>query len=418
MDTSNPQQNKAVSSKNRIVKVLLQLGLSLLVLGCSFALATYYLKTSPKAKPRKRTPRPPLVQVENVRFSSPNYTIEGMGTVIGSEEVDLTPRVSGEVISISDQLMPGGLFQQHSLLLQIDARDYELTLLQLKSELAKAQSDLDLEMGNQRIALKEFELLGQQVSETEKKLMLRMPQLGIAKANLNGVKARLKKVELDLSRTSVAAPFNAVILEKKVAVGSRVTPSTMLAKLVGTDSFWVKITVPVDQLQWFTIPSNKAQDGSAVKIFPGSKVGPHSYRSGKIIRLGAGLEQDGRMAQVYAEVKDPLCLLPANNKLPKLLLDSFVRAEIKGHQFSEIAVIAREQLRTDGAVWLLDENNRLEIRKVEVAASTRDKVYITSGLSASDRIITSQLASPVAGTGLRVMGSETEVGARSGEGRQ
>lgn len=403
MDREASTRHHKKPEHKRLVSIFLQILFSLVILGCSIALATYYLKTSPKAKPRKRTPRPPLVKVSKVSIGSHIYTIESMGLIIGAEVLDLNPRVSGEIINTSKEFIPGGHFAEGAPLMEIDPTDYELSLLQLQSEFAKTQSDFDLEMGNQLIARKEFELLGQEVSKTEKKLMLRMPQLGIAKANLEAMKAKLQQAKLNLARTVITAPINSVILEKKVGTGSRVSPSTTLARLAGTDKFWIRLTVAVDQLEWLNIPTNSSQAGSAVRIYPQSKKGADMRRIGHLIRLGPGLEQDGRMAQLYAEVIDPLCLQRENEQLPKLLLDSFVRAEIEGREFTDTVVIARNHLRANDQVWLLNPENRLEKRDVDVIARTRDKIFIASGLTPNDRLIVSAISNPTEGTVLKVM---------------
>lgn len=396
--------NRTTPVRNKLLKGLFQLVFSLVVLGCAYGLANYYLSTSPKAKPRKRPSPPTQVQVEKIAFSKEQITLQAMGTVTGAEEIDLKPRVSGEIVSISPSFIPGSYFLKDASLLKIDPTDYELNILQLKSEAAKAQSDHDLEMGNQRIAKKEFEILGQQVTDLEKRLMLREPQLGITQANRDAIEARLKQAEIDLARTEVTAPFNAVILEKMVGTGSRITPASTLAKITGTDSFWVTITLPVHQLKWIDIPTDSPATGSVIRAFPQRGNGPHSYREGRILRLGAGLEKDGRMALLYGEIKDPLCLLPENRNKPKLLLDSFVRVEIDGRQLPDVAVVSRDHLHDNNQIWLMDKNDKLEIRTVEILAKTKDKVFIETGLQQGERIITSPLANPTEGIQLRTKG--------------
>lgn len=405
MSTDESAGPENAPASKRFLKLFLQLFFSILILACSFTLANYYLNSSPKAKPKKKAPRPPLVQVMEVHFANHHFEVEAMGTIVGAEQIDLKPRISGEVTKLSPELIPGGFFALGTPLLNIDPTDYELNILQLRSEVAKARSDQDLEMGNQRIAQKEYEILNQEVSAVEKRLMLRVPQLGIAQANLDAVKAKLKRAEIDLLRTEVTTPFNAVILDKMVGVGSRVSPTTPLARLVGTDSFWVRMTVPVDQLQRFDIPANISEKGSPVHIYPQNKNGFDRFRTGRILRLGANLEQDGRMALIYAEVKDPLCLLPENKGKTKLLLGSFVRVTIEGKELTEVASVSRDHFHTNDEVWILNKENRLEIRKVDIAARTRESIFVKGGLKQGEKIITTTLSSPIEGSLLQVVSS-------------
>lgn len=425
-DTSAPEKDQ---NKNRLVSVLLQLLLSIVVLGAGVALATYFLKTGPEAKPRKREPSPPLVEVTTLGYRHHQLLVTGMGTVLASKEINLTPGVGGEIIEMSEILVPGGFFASGEHLLSIDPVDYKLEILLLKSELARAQSDLGLEMGNQNIARKEYEILGQEVSEAEKKLMLREPQLEAQKATLQGLQARLALAELQLKRTKVAAPFNGVVLSRSVNLGTRVGESTVLGKLVGTDEFWLKLAIPVDQLRWIIFPGDVSPQGSEVRIFLQGKRNGSSLRTGRVFRLAADLEEQGRMAIVYVAVKDPLCLLPENSDKQKLLLGSFVRADIAGTTLSSVVPINRDHLRDGNTIWLMKDDNTLEIRPVDIAARTSTQVLIERGIEEGEKLIVSGLSAPVSGTPVKLLKKRKNVqrgslpptgkaGATHGEGHQ
>ena len=390
--------------KKRAVTVIVQILFSVAILGCGVALATYFLRTGPEAKPRKAKSSPPLVQVTPVNYGSHRLTLNGMGTVLAAKEINLTPGVGGEIIAISDNMVPGGFFTKDETLVTIDPIDYKLAIMRLQSEVAKAQNDLELEMGNQRIARKEYEILGQEVSKIEKKLMLRDPQLGITKATLQGVKATLAQAELNLKRTQVHAPFNGVVLSRSVNFGTRVTESTVLARLVGTDEFWLKLAIPTDQLRWIIFPSPKGgREGSKVRIILQAKENGGSIRTGRIIRLAADVEDKGRMAAVYVAVKDPLCQQPENSDKPKLLLGSFVRAEIEGTELSSVVPINRDYLRENNSIWLMKDDNTLEIREVNIVAKTKDQVLVGSGLENGELLIVSGLSSPIAGSPVQLL---------------
>ncbi len=402
MKPEKPPTAKESSNKNRLVTVLLQLLLSIAVLGGGVALSTYFLKTGPEAKPRKRQPSPPLVQVTTLQHLPHQLQITGMGTILAAKEINLTSGVGGEIVEMSNLLVPGGFFSKNEPLVSIDPIDYKFAILQLESEVAKARSDLELEMGNQYISRKEYEILGQEVSEAERKLMLREPQLETKKATLQGIQARLAQAELNLTRTKVTAPFNGVVLSRSINLGTRVSESTVLGKLVGTDEFWLKLAIPVTQLKWIVFPNDISKQGSEVKIFLQGKT-EGIFRTGRVVRLAADLEDQGRMAAVYVAVKDPLSLLPENEEKPRLLLGSFVQADIAGTTLTSVVPINRDHLRDGNSVWLLKDDNTLEIRVIEIAARTRDQVLIRSGITDGEKLIISGLSAPVPGTPVKVI---------------
>jgi len=393
---------KVQKRKNRIIPILLQLFFSLVVLGCGAAIATYYIKTAPQAKPRKRVANILTVQVESVKYGLHQILINAMGTIVPAQEITLTSQVKGEIVAINENLIPGSFINKGEPLLKIDPTDYKLIVLQQSSDVARVESDLALEMGNQLIARKEFEILGEKTSESEKRLILRTPQLDQKKATLKGARARLKLAELDLARTRVIAPFNTVILSRSVNIGSQISTTTPLARLAGTDEFWLKLPVPLKQLQWIDIPGTGPSSGSKVKISVYQDPSNHGFRIGRIVRLAADLEEQGRMAILYVSIKDPLCRLTQNSHKTKLLIGSYVKAEIEGIQLKSAVAVKRNHLYNSDTLWLLSENNTLTPRKIDISFKNRDYAFISSGLHDGEKIITSPLSAPVKGTSAKL----------------
>ncbi len=116
--------------KKRSITILLQLLLSAALLGGGVVLATHFMNTGPEAKRQKREPSPPLVQVTEVHHGTHRLIINGMGTVLAAKEINLTPGVGGEIIAISDNMVPGGFFTKGETLVTIDPVDYELAVVQ------------------------------------------------------------------------------------------------------------------------------------------------------------------------------------------------------------------------------------------------------------------------------------------------
>ena len=369
------------------------------------------IQTAPHAKPRPPVRTAAMVETTPVSYSSENTTLTAMGTVCPALEVELKPRVSGEVISIGGNLLPGGLFRAGQTLLKLDPTDYRLAVRRLKSDAAKARADVKLEQGNQSIAQREYQLLGQVVADGDRELMLRKPQLDTVLASVEAVKAELEAAELDLSRTTVTAPFNGVVKTRNVNVGSRVNETTTLACLVGTDEYWIEVSVPVNQLRWIRIPRRDGEPGSVVKVYNQAAWGKDVCREGTVIRLAADLEEQGRMARLLVSVTDPLSLTPDHTGKPVLLIGSYVRLEIQGIELDSVVAVDRSLLRDGTRVWIMSPEGTLDIRPVEICFRDRNRVMISGGLSEGERLVTSTLSTPVHGMELRtsedIRGSET-----------
>ncbi len=402
--------------EKKTLNTILQLVLSLVVLICGVVLAMWLLQTSPKAKPQKKGQNGVLVEVNTLTAVSERIHLSALGTVQPALEVKLHARVSGEILAMSENVIPGGYVKKGEVLFQLDPIDYEIIAKQLASQVQKAEYDLELERGNQLVARKEFELLGEKVRPEEKNLILRQPQLKILTAALETARAKYEKVQLDIARTSVKAPFNGVIQSRSVNIGSQITVSTPLVTLVGTDEFWVAVALPVRKLRWLMVPGDNNGRSSSVTITSDSNWGEGVARKGQVVRLAADLEEKGRMAKLLVSVKDPLLLQGEEADAPPLLIGSYVQVEIAGKQLKNAVMISRKHLRDGNAVWLMDAAKTLKIRRVDILYKDHDRVYIT-GVREGEKIIISDLSVAVEGMVVRLQGDKKISEIRTGEGR-
>lgn len=386
--------------------IFLRIALPLVAIGIGLFVSMWLMKTGPEAKPRTKNRNAALVNVQAVEYQARQIQISAMGTVRPKQEVHLKPQVNGEIVAMNDEFLPGGLFNDGGVLLQIDDTDYRLMVKQLASEVAKAEAELQLEQGNQLVALKELELLGESVSDEERFLMLRQPQLENLRAALSVAESRLEQARINLQRTEIHAPFNAIVYSRDVNLGTRVTSASDLAMLVGTDAYWVEVSVPVSRLRWIDIPQSRSEQGALVRVYDQAAWGDGAYRTGQVVRLSAALEEKGRMARLLVEIPDPQALKKDNSRKPRLLLNSYVRVEIEGQEIASTAAITRDLLRDNDTVWVMDEDNRLDIRKVDIAFRGEEEIYLTAGIESGERLITSLLPTPVQGMPLRLPGDQ------------
>jgi len=344
--------------------------------------------TAPKASKNKPPRMATLVETRALKNSNETVVLELTGTVVPAEAVILSARVGGEIVSMSADFIDGGLLEKGAAILKIDPVDYRLARAETKSKLETARSAYKMELGRQDVAQREWELLKtNDATEQEKELALRIPQLGASKAALEAAEATFKKANLNLSRTQVSAPFNAIVLSRDVNIGSQATASSgRLASLAGTDAYWIKVSIAVDRLSWLDIP------GSEVKVLSSSG----AVREGRVIKLLGNLEEKGRMARLLVEVKDPLCLLPENSDKKPLLIGEFIRAKVSGRVLENVYSIPRNALHDDRFIWIA-QNDKLDIREIEVLWRDAQQVLVRDGLADGDQLIVSDMTTPIQG---------------------
>ena len=385
----------------RLIRRTLKVALPVAILLGGAGLAFGLIETGPTAERKPPTRQAKLVEVEPVQIGRRTITIEAMGTVQPNREVELRPQVGGQVIWLSDEYEPGGVLAKGDRLLKLDPRDYELVVRQKKAEVAKAESELKIEEGQQSIAKREYELLGKDIAPADSSLVLRRPQLASVEADLATAKAALAQAQLDLARTEVTVPFNAVVQSRDVNLGTQVTSSTTVATLTGTDSFLIEVAVPVDQLKWLKIPRTAEEEGSRVRIYNETAWGPKAFREGRVLRLVSQLESEGRLALLLVAVDDPLALEAENSGKPVLLIDTYVRAVIEGVEVGPVAVLDRRLVHDGNKVWLMTTDNRLETREIDVLYKGSSEILATDGLQEGENLVTTVLSAPVDGMALR-----------------
>jgi RND family efflux transporter MFP subunit len=382
-------------------RVFLNIVLSLAVIGAGIAGAAYITKTAPKAQRRSPQKMTPLVQVVRVQPETREVMVSAMGTVIPAHEIVLESQVAGEIVAIHPEFTDGGFLEKGAEVLRIDPQDYSLALTLAQARVKDAESKLKLLEEEAAAARDEWRNLYQvrQKDDSEPPpLLVKAPQLSAAKAMLTAEKAEVQKAQLNLARTKIRAPFNAIVRAKNVDIGSQVSAQEKLAELLGTDEYRIQASIPVDRLSWIKIPRNPAESGAKVRIFYRNA----DDRIGRVIKLLGALETEGRMARILVEVKDPLGLkTPGKSQLP-LLIGEYVRIEIEGRQLQNVYRIPRAALRDDADLWIVSKDGKLEIRKVEIIWRDAQTVLLQEGLEPDDRLIVSDLPSPIPGMPVQI----------------
>lgn len=363
-------------------------------------LTVIIFSTEPEAEREAATRKTAmLVDVTTVEAGDFRPTINAMGTVIPAQSVMLQPRVSGHVTNITDNFFPGGRVKEGDVLLRLDPSDYQNQLQQRQSELAQATTALEIEMGEQAIAERDFRRIegGRNLTEMQRALVLREPQLNAARARVEAARANLRQAQLDLERTEIKAPFDAQVLSRLANVGSQVSPADNLADLVGVQTYWVEATMPMAHLRWIKVGGEEAN----VLIRNRTAWPEGEFRRGRLHSVIGELEGRTRMARVLIEVNDPLAVEPDNNGKMPLIIGAFVECRIQAEALQNIVRIERALIRKNNTAWVM-ENNVLAIRELEIALRDEQYAYVESGLKAGDKVVTTGLSAVTEGAELRL----------------
>lgn len=388
---------------------LVTVGLCLLIAAGTFGIVRLIYSTQPKAQREGATRRAPAL-VETVSVTAGDYRprLDVLGTVEPAREIVLQPRVTGEIVVLSDAFEPGGFVRKGQMLMRLDSKDFLNRVILSESSLTEARAELEVELGRQRAAQKELEIMqvDKPLEDADRALVLREPQVAAAKARVAAAEADLAQAKLDLSRTEIRAPFDAQIVARAVNVGSQVTPNTNLARLVGDEEFWVIASVPLRHLPRIDMAmSADPQSGSMVLLRNRTAWPEGVYREGRVRRLIGEVDQETRLARVLISIRDPLGLKSSERPL---MLGTVVEASIEGQQLEDVVRLERSYVRGDSTVWVFADG-KLDVREVRILQEDAGYAYISEGLTTGDSVVTTHLASARTGIELKQFtGAEKE----------
>lgn len=381
------------------MKRLLRITLPIAVLSVCIWVAWQIFSAQPEAA--RRPPPPSITEVDVLRLQPQSYqvTIHSQGTVQPRTESTLIPELNGRIITMAANFAEGAFFERGDVLVQLDPRDYEIAVTVAEAELARSQATLAEEQARAQVAERDWQKLNR--GKNANQLVLRKPQVAAARAAVKAAEAQLARARLNLERTRITAPYAGRVLEKNVGEGQYVGTGTVLAKIYAIDYVEIRLPLSQQQLTYLDLPEQyrgepRRTNGTEVIL-----TGRNQQRwQGQIVRAEGALDAQSRQLFVVARIDDPY--RRRSNTSAAIRIGQFVQAQIAGEVINNVFVIPRSTLREGDQVLLVDNNNTLAQRAVNVIWRDNDNVVIDRGLEIDERLVTTPLSIAAQGAPVRV----------------
>ncbi|MFD1218109.1 efflux RND transporter periplasmic adaptor subunit [Microbulbifer celer] len=369
----------------------------LLVLALGFGAVKFLGAAKPEPeKKEEEAQRLVSLAYTEAREEAVHLAVNTQGEVRPHTEIDLTPEVSGRIVAISDSFAEGAGFEPGETLIQLDDANYKLAVA--RAEAGVAQAEVLLLQAKAAASIKRQQWLKLNPNKEPTPLQVNLPQVLEAEANLRSAQAELADAQRNLARTKIKLPFRGRVINREVGIGQYVTASTALGRVFATDRVEIRLPLTDSQLQELDLPmgfvaSDKAPGPQvALSALVGSE--QHQWH-GRIVRTQAAVDQQTRLIYAVAEVNDPYGA-GASNGVP-LAVGLFVTAEAEGTRERHAVVVPRTALRSADKVYVVDEDDRLDIRTVETLSTSENRVVVASGIRNGERVVTSAVANAVDG---------------------
>ncbi len=345
-----------------------------------------------------------LVEAQTVERRSQRFVIESQGVVRPRTQTTLAAEVSGKIIKVSAKFIAGEVLDKDEVLLEIDPSDYRVGVKLAEATLASRRAQFSSEKARSEQALKDWRRL-HGGSEKPNELVLRLPQLAEARANVSAAEADLERASRNLARTRIRMPYAGMVREKRVDVGQYVTPGTPLGMVFAVDMVEIRLPVTSQELGYIELPDfSSSTDLPQVSLSSNTRGENKSWQA-SLVRSEGVVDEKSRQTYLVAQISDPYAVLGISQQ-PPLAIGMFLSAQIEGKLVKDLFVIPRHSLTDDNQVMVVSIDNKLEFRQIEILRSTPLDVFIKSGLNDGDRVISTAITAPVEGMPVRVRGDD------------
>ena len=342
------------------------------------------------------------VYVERAMQVGATAEVTVFGEVRPRIQIEVISEVSGRVVDVSPQFTEGGAVAKGESLITLEDTDYVVAVSEAQARLAARQFELEQALADADVAAKQ--LAGEPDPSA---LALKKPQVSQARAAVAAAELSLKRAQSDLARTKISLPFDARLKETMVDLGQFVGAGRTVASVFSTDVAEVRLPLTDADIAALGIPIGYvAPEGKGLLVDLSADVAGVTRRwDGRLVRLDAALDVRTRSTFGTVEVLNPFDV--AEGEMP-MAPGLFVAANVKGRQLTDVIAIPADGLRAGGRVFIMNDDDLLEIRSVNVAHATADQAYLSRGVREGDRIIVSPIRNPVPGMALSAIEDAAE----------
>ena len=355
----------------------------------------------------KTAPEPPQVEPEEVAISvrvleaeknRVRLEVVSQGSVEPHQQSELIPEASGRIKWLSPNLVAGGYFEKDDVLLRIDDRDYRSAVARGQAALTRAHAEEEL--ARYELARMEELVKNKLTSQSSRETVLR--NYRIAKATLQDTKLALEQAKRDLWRTEVRAPYDGLVRNERVDIGQYITRGQSIASIYASDSIEVRLPVADRQLAYLDIPlgyrGEIVEDRRSLVLLSTDYGGKLYEWQGQLVRTEAEIDSRSRMVTAVVRVR-----AEDNPGQPELPIGLFVNAKIKGRWVENIVTLPRAALRNRNQVLIVDADNRLTFRTVEIMRHENDNILISNGIDDGEVINISPIQAVIEGMQVKPM---------------
>lgn len=351
-------------------------------------------------KPEAPPPAPPEVTVLKVQAKDAPVTFEFVGVTASSQQVEVRARVDGFLDERA--YAEGSVVRKGDVMFRMDAKPFQAELDAARAALAEQEARLWTAQAN----LKRVKPLARANAVSKKELDDAQGTVNAAAASVEMAKADVETAKLNLGYTTIYAPVTGVSSFARIQNGAYVNQqNSLLTYVAQLDPMWVDFSISEDEML-----SLRRQIAAGTLQTPGEA----KLEVQIVMADGSVYPETGRIffrdANYNTSTGTFLVRATFANPDGTLRPGQFVRVHIRGANRPD-AILVPQKAVLQGAqgffVWIVDKGGKAQVRPVQVGDWQGDNWFVSSGLSAGDRLITDGIMRLAKGVPVHIVANGT-----------
>ena len=327
--------------------------------------------------------------------------LNGLGSVLAFNTATILAQVSGQLVSVP--FKEGDEIQKDGLLAQVDPRPFQATLDQAIAKKAQDQATLvsaELDLKRYQDLLPDGYVTGQQVDQ-QKALVLSDQAL------VQADEASIESARVQLSFTSIRAPFAGVAGIRQVDVGNLVSSSNATGIVVLTQIKPIAVTFTVPEQ---SLPQIRGADSQPLTVVAVTRDNQQELARGKLTAFDSQIDSTTGTIKLKA-------IFPNQDK--KLWPGQFVNARllVRTERNALTVPAPAVQLGPNGSfVYKVQADQTVQMQAVTVSQTEGNVATITSGLTDGDKVVVDGQSRLQPGSKIRASGAADDQGSATAAG--